>query len=1340
MANSKAKNSDAKTSGAPTETSRGCNDSKGGEKSSILISTDQQTIPVPAQGQIFDKELRHAMNLIYEVYLRAKDLKANRRDPITDEVWSELRIHQNIGILGQRGVGKTSFLLTILKLLGSGGRAEDYRYRYIEGKILKEPHRLGQEGEDKDHIGPAVSTWNEVARDVVLGGLIEPSLMESGDHVVAMAYANMLGIAQQRIRRNPPTDKKHEEILSKFLRASQEVTEHLPVLFAKKRLNKVFTEEGSEGLHDEIMKSRSGLKLERALWKFIECFLEIEGGKPLVILALDDVDLAYEKGVQVLESLRRYLTSPQMLILVTGDPALFAEVLEKEYLIGKEKDRFTKEIVSQYLKKVLPGWLRVALPDSVAATKDLNIIEMKLKGDDKEKTNGDDRKKNNDGDRKNTNGDERGKSNVTVEWYYGELLKSCLRLPMGFDDNKDEWARVKEKFRFILPEDFRRFDEVCTLYFLTDRPPKRDSSSKANEPRTAGRESRDEQPAAEECSSNDEERKEWIFLELAKVWEDRIMEFGLDHWQLGHLSRERRVGIRILNLLIRARQLDGVGLRIDPRSDDLNLNLLMAFLRFAIEANLDRQKPVGLLGLGLDFCVPSHYLSGLKADEQERAFRELDLKLIDSPRRLFQRLVPWLSRSHPDSRVQPGVVRVSSRVGTLEAYLDLHDTRQTAAWRWILGNSERVSLPSWLTEAARKSSQFLSKGFLWSDRQFRDEECETPEEAWREISGYRWATKHLPDLLFPAYKEKIFEGRELRERPTKAGEKWEAGNTRPPLVSECVTTPRLFDQLAGALPRVVLQCWTIDDGKESYLTPWQGLSLVHRVFDRLVEALRSFNLHDENNKNAQSKIEHWHVKRIEEVVSGCLEEHIANKSGPASVPGIFRITPERGILSESSAVMDHPRQWGRLLGELRTIENPEDLYPNLTMVKFRNPNYLDPRPNDDTIDAAMARVRKSMAYGSWFFDEKLPGMSNCERYRTAGNWNELQALRLEAWDRTLDKLVLAITEWALFWMPKLNSTEPRKLDFEQIQGVFDTFFNDLGDEEAFVDEWSGAGDIIQRWILTFLNSVLVRTLCSPIGEKRNRKKRPALLVGRRDRVPGRTATKKLGGAHSLYENLTRLRYQGDRKKEVLNPDEDWHPSDHFLALASFPVIGMFLPSGGPLPPIKRPRVSMEDPIGNLPGKKFAIDYECIVRFGMLMLIPEPAGMHHERRKYILDLADLSWCGLSLRNGGIDKESGRVNSLILDIEERRNALISMLNSVVADVMEPEEEPREYLAPLVLAIHGALNDKQRERFESLAAEGSGMNEIDDLSQGMGLSVRESGLGDANLEWEYAVEEMA
>ncbi len=153
------------------------------------IARKSQSLPVSATGQLFPDELQRALSLIFDAYRKSAERReAPSAEPHGSEsghktISSLSRQHQNIGILGRRGAGKTSFLLTVLKLLEPGAESDDFRAEYAKRGIL----------------GDDASEWTKLASKVALAGLIEPALMEHGDHVVATAYANILERVRERV-------------------------------------------------------------------------------------------------------------------------------------------------------------------------------------------------------------------------------------------------------------------------------------------------------------------------------------------------------------------------------------------------------------------------------------------------------------------------------------------------------------------------------------------------------------------------------------------------------------------------------------------------------------------------------------------------------------------------------------------------------------------------------------------------------------------------------------------------------------------------------------------------------------------------------------------------------------------------------------------------------------------------------------------------------------------------------------------------------------------------------------------------------------------------------------
>ena len=365
----------------------------------------------------------------------------------------------------------------------------------------------------------------------------------------------------------------------------------------------------------------------------------------------------------------------------------------------------------------------------------------------------------------------------------------------------------------------------------------------------------------------------------------------------------------------------------------------------------------------------------------------------------------------------------------------------------------------------------------------------------------------------------------------------------------------------------------------------------------------------------------------------------------------------------------------------------------------------------------------------------------------------LQSRRLAAWDFVLFRLAMAITEWWDHWSPLFDPSHPKsdrgasndgdwrrpKVGLDEIQRLFNVFLESLETDEDFAGRFSGSGDLIQRWVMYFLNAVLVETLQPPsVSGADEPPPRPQLVRAAAVERPARPAAAEEGSGHPLYQNLMRLLI-------VLKEAEDggseskrcWTWSPVFSALASFPLIAVFLPGGGAMPVVEDIRSDQEEakseseewkqPVsfenmnmkydGPATQSKLVDELKTIMALGALPLIPVPpchrsntkAGAEPSRNVIPLDLAGLSWTGLDLadmstptdadaeryrhmkgvKNGA--KKKHRWPHAILPIEERRLALVEMLNCLHAD-LTPCDEVAPYTPHLSLIVRDAVKKSE------------------------------------------------
>ena len=256
------------------------------------------------------------------------------------------RYNDTITILGSRGSGKTSFLMSILQ-------------KYNEHD------------------------------DIEIIELIDPTLIEEKGHIFLTLISLITDKVEKKISKNEcdPCCKEY--------RQRKSWDDKLKRLAAGLPSIDIDNASLYSNWHDPEHVMRKGLdavkaakELEENFNKIVEEALSILGKKAFLI-AFDDIDVNFNNGWKVLETIRKYLTSPQIITLLSGDLKLFSKAIRKHQwknfgseLLTWEGEKLKKieqydelvtEIESQYMQKIMKAPNRIHL---------LTIGE-KLNNDDK---------------------------------------------------------------------------------------------------------------------------------------------------------------------------------------------------------------------------------------------------------------------------------------------------------------------------------------------------------------------------------------------------------------------------------------------------------------------------------------------------------------------------------------------------------------------------------------------------------------------------------------------------------------------------------------------------------------------------------------------------------------------------------------------------------------------------------------------------------------------------------------------------------------------------------------------------------------------------------------------
>lgn len=280
------------------------------------------------------------------------------RDKIYRSRGEMMRIHNAIFVGGERGVGKTAFMLNI------------------------------------------ENVWKEEGGEKEKGSLhfthpIDPTLIRVEDNFLNIIVSQIYKDVRPHVQRSPSQD---------FWNAFDE-------LGAALEAEQAVSDNDLRGV-DRILKHRDRADLEQKLNRFFEIACELLSVDAIVVL-IDDVDMSLTKGFDILDTVRRYLSCPLIIPVISGDIALYESLVLKYFAnelgVGgqlkdldlaslrpiKEMDagrsagavedlsgllRQAKILGQEYLKKVLPIHQRVVLKTIPDLSRQLYIYDQGWSG------------------------------------------------------------------------------------------------------------------------------------------------------------------------------------------------------------------------------------------------------------------------------------------------------------------------------------------------------------------------------------------------------------------------------------------------------------------------------------------------------------------------------------------------------------------------------------------------------------------------------------------------------------------------------------------------------------------------------------------------------------------------------------------------------------------------------------------------------------------------------------------------------------------------------------------------------------------------------------------------
>ena len=215
------------------------------------------------------------------------------------------RSNNTISIFASRGAGKTSFVLSFLD-------------------------RISQKWEDVLCLSP-----------------IDPSHLEQKQHPLV----NVIAAIQEHVENRTQNSRECSSPLSRDFDKYKAFSDSYMALLKGLHIVDGIGEDNIYGAWNDddyisvqgMDKAKAYNKLESHFHEYIHRALALLE-KRCIVIAFDDIDTTFEKGFELLEIIRKYLTSPQIITILTGDQNLYTKLVRKNHWACFDTDYLQKEL------------------------------------------------------------------------------------------------------------------------------------------------------------------------------------------------------------------------------------------------------------------------------------------------------------------------------------------------------------------------------------------------------------------------------------------------------------------------------------------------------------------------------------------------------------------------------------------------------------------------------------------------------------------------------------------------------------------------------------------------------------------------------------------------------------------------------------------------------------------------------------------------------------------------------------------------------------------------------------------------------------------------------------
>ena len=314
----------------------------------LYLDESQNSRAHPYKNSFFQNELNATCDILMKIISRSEDLlERNLQNEFTGK--SQELGHDIILISGERGVGKTSFMLSLEQYIQSN----DSRFSNPIRQKLKKSLMF-------------------------LPKILEPALTEEGEFflatIISLIKQTIIKYHKHPMNNNSEIVKGYNDWKSQ-LNLLESCLIGLNSQTYKKMVEKTLFDREIAG--NEILTTvDNASKLRENFVRFISLSVNClnylqDTNASAMVLMIDDVDTSFQNAWFIMETLRKYCISPQLIVIASGHLELFEASIKKRiidelkevysYAIGIEDklsiDEYRQNVgmtARQYLLKLFP--------------------------------------------------------------------------------------------------------------------------------------------------------------------------------------------------------------------------------------------------------------------------------------------------------------------------------------------------------------------------------------------------------------------------------------------------------------------------------------------------------------------------------------------------------------------------------------------------------------------------------------------------------------------------------------------------------------------------------------------------------------------------------------------------------------------------------------------------------------------------------------------------------------------------------------------------------------------------------------------------------------------------